>query len=70
MQYIYTVCVYISMYGGLVAKSCLTLATQWTVACRLLCPWDSPGKDTGVGCHFLLHGIFLAQGSNLRLLHW
>ena len=22
---------------------------------RLLCPWDSPGKDTGVGCHFLLH---------------
>ena len=25
---------------------------------RLLCPWDFPGKDTGVGCHFLLHGIF------------
>ena len=23
---------------------------------RLLCPWDSPGKNTGVGCHFLLHG--------------
>ena len=22
---------------------------------RLLCPWDSPGKGTGVGCHFLLH---------------
>ena len=22
---------------------------------RLLCPWDSPGKNTGVGCHFLLH---------------
>ena len=21
---------------------------------RLLCPWDSPGKNTGVGCHFLL----------------
>ena len=33
---------------------------------RLLCPWDSPGKNTGVGCHFLHHGIF--QGSNLRLL--
>ena len=29
---------------------------------RLLCPWDSPGKDTGVGCHLLLHGIFLTQG--------
>ena len=23
---------------------------------RLPCPWDSPGKNTGVGCHFLLHG--------------
>ena len=29
---------------------------------RLLCPWDAPGKDTGVGCHFLLQGIFLTQG--------
>ena len=26
---------------------------------RLLCPWDFPGKNTGVGCHFLLQGIFL-----------
>ena len=34
----------------------------------LLCPWDSPGKDTGVGCHFLLQGIFPTQGSNPRLL--
>ena len=25
---------------------------------RLLCPWDFPGKNTGVGCHFLLQGIF------------
>jgi len=37
---------------------------------RLLCPWDSPGKNTGVGCHFLLQGIFPTQGSNLCLLHW
>ena len=29
-------------------------ATPWTVAPRLLCPWDSPGKNTGVGCQFLL----------------
>ena len=36
---------------------------------RLLCPWDSPGKNTGVGCHFLLQGIFLTQGLNLNLLH-
>ena len=40
------------------------------LAPRLLCPWDSPGKNTGVGCHFLLQGIFLTQGSNLHLLHW
>ena len=39
---------------------------------RPLCPWDSPGKNTGVGCHFLLQGIFPTQGSNpclLCLLH-
>ena len=28
--------------------------TPYTVPNRLLCPWDSPGKNTGVGCHFLL----------------
>ena len=31
------------------------------VDCRLLCPWDFPGKNTGVGCHALLHGIFPTQ---------
>ena len=36
---------------------------------RLFCPWDFPGTDTGVGCHFLLQGIFLTQGSNLGPLH-
>ena len=36
---------------------------------RLLCPGDFPGKDTGMGCHFLLQGIFLTQGSNLGLLY-
>ena len=36
---------------------------------RLLCPWDFPGKSTGVHCHFLLQGIFLAQGLNPGLLH-
>ena len=34
---------------------------------RLFCPWNSPGKHTGVGCHFLLQGIFLTQGSNPNL---
>ena len=40
---------------------------------RLLCPWDSPGKNTGMGCYALLQGIFPSQGSNLCLLcllHW
>ena len=32
---------------------------------RLLCPWDFPGKNNGVACHFLLQGIFLTQGSSL-----
>ena len=33
------------------------------------CLWDSPGKNTGVGCHFLLQRIFPTQGSNPHLLH-
>ena len=37
---------------------------------RLLCPWNSPGKNTGMGCHSLLQGILPTQGSNLCLLHW
>ena len=35
---------------------------------RLLCPWDSPDKNTGVGCHALLQGIFPTQGWNLCLM--
>ena len=31
---------------------------------RLLCPWGSPGKRTGVGCHALLQGVFPTQGLN------
>ena len=37
---------------------------------RLLCPWDFPGKNTRVGSHFLLQGIFVIQESHPRLLHW
>ena len=36
---------------------------------RLFCPLNFPGKNTGVGCHSLLHGIFPTQGSNQCLLH-
>ena len=45
-------------------------ATPWAVACtRLLHPWEFLDKSTGVGCHFLLQGIFPTQGSNPGLLH-
>ena len=36
---------------------------------RILCPQDSPGKNTGVGCHFLFQRIFPTKGLNLGLLH-
>ena len=36
---------------------------------RLLGPWSYPGKNTGVGCHALLQGIFPTQGLNPGLLH-
>ena len=36
---------------------------------RLLCPWGSPGKNTGVGCHFLLQEIFPTQELTPGLLH-
>ena len=58
----------------LVAKSCSdSFETPWTTAARFLCPWDFPGKNHGVGCYFLLQGIFPTQGSNphlLRVLYW
>ena len=43
--------------------------TSWIVVTSPLCPWNSPGKSTGVGCHTLLPGIFLSQGSDPGLLH-
>ena len=47
----------------LVSKLCLTLLQpQGLYSARLLCPWDFPGKNTGVGCHSLLQEIFLPQG--------
>ena len=38
---------------------------QWII---FLCPWNFPGKNSGLGCHFLLQGIFLTQGLNPGLL--
>ena len=46
-----------------------SLQTHGLYPARLLHPWDFPGKNTGVGCHFLLQGIFLSQGWNAHLVH-
>ena len=54
----------------LVAQSCLTLCDPMDCSLtKLLCPWNSPGKNTGVDSHSLLQEIFLTQGSNLGLPH-
>ena len=48
-----------------VMQSCLILWDPMNCSpTRLLCPWDFPAKNTGVGCHFLLQGIFPTQLSN------
>ena len=54
----------------LVTKLRLTLLLPHGLACQVPLPWNIPGKNTGVGCDFLLQGIFQTQGLNLRLLHW
>ena len=53
----------------LVIKSCPTLQSSGLKPTSLLCPWGFSGKNTGVGCHFHLQGIFLTQRSILCLLH-
>ena len=45
-----------------------SLIPHWMQLARLLFPWDSPGKNIGVGCHFLLQGISSTQGTNPPLL--
>ena len=55
--------------GDLVAQSCPTLMTPWTLDHQALCLWDFPGRKTGVGCHFFLQEIFQTQESNPGLLH-
>ena len=46
-----------------------SLRTHGLQPARFLCPWSSLGKNTGVGCHFLLQEIFPTQGSNPGLPH-
>ena len=53
----------------LVTQSCQTLQHHELQPTRLLSPWNLPGKNTGVGSHSPLQGIFLTQGSNPGLWH-
>ena len=55
-----------------VAQLCLTLCNpmDFMEPARLLFSWNFPGKNTGVGIHSLLQGIFSTQGSNPNLLQW
>ena len=53
------------------AQSCLTLCDPMDCSPPgSSVHGDSAGKNTGVGCHALLQGIFPGQGSNQDLLHW
>ena len=71
----YYVCLYLSMFTSiffflsffqlLSRSSCLQCHRLQPI--RLLCPWNSPGKNTGVGSHSFLQEVFLTQGSNLGL---
>ena len=59
--------------GSCCSATHLHPALLWPPRLKLagaLCPCDFPGKDTGVGCHFLLQEILPMQGSNPHLLHW
>ena len=49
---------------------CLILCDFMDCSLSGSCPWDSPGKNTGVGCHSLLQGTFLTQGLNPVLLYY
>ena len=61
---------YVVCCGCLVAKLCPTLQRPHGLQLtRLPCPWDLPGKNTGVGCHFFYQGIFPTQRLNPHLLH-
>ena len=52
-----------------VTQSCPTVQPHGLWPSRLLSPWDSPDKNTGVGCYFLLQGVFLTQGWSPGLSH-
>ena len=63
--------VYVCVCVCVCAQSCPTILWPHGLEpVRLLCPWDAPGTNSGLGCHARLQGIFPTQGSKLHLLHW
>ena len=66
VNYMYNSCSILNWLCLVVSNS---LRPHGPQSARLLCPWDSPGKKTGVGCHALLQGIFPTWGLNPGLLH-
>ena len=64
-KYTYIHIVHVRQVASVMSDS---LQPYGLLPCRLLCPWNSPDKNTGVGCHAFLQ-IFLTQGLNLCLLH-
>ena len=70
----------LGFWGATQFPMCCLVAKSWSDSLQphgLFCPWDSPVKNTGVGCHFLLRGTLLIQGSDPGLLpgrrslyHW
>ena len=64
-QYLYNCALILNQWKS--SQNFLRACSQ--VPTRLLHPWDFPGKSTGMGCHFLLQGIFLTQGLNPGLPH-
>ena len=67
---VYYIFIHRYMYAVLCAVLSRSVVSNSLQHHGLLCPWDSPGRNTGVGCHALLQGIFPTQGSNPHLLHW
>ena len=75
--YIQPVSTYWSLYSTKTSPLCMKALSRSVLSdsvqphglqhIRLLCPWNFPGKNTGVGSHFLLQGILPTQGSNLDL---
>ena len=64
-----TIFLYLKVQRELVAHVCLTHCDPMDCNARLLCPWNSPGKNTRMGSHSFLQEIFLTQGSNPGFLY-